>query len=179
MPTLAKDAEQYFRDYVRGGGKQNRKKQVARITEFLDWAESNEKAHALHGLGKRHVINFWKAHRHLSEETAYKYWLGIRQLWVWLDKHDLPPEPRKTIGAEKFVPVIKEQQPSVFFDQLPSAIKFARESLNMSTQKLANTTGLEVSQIESIEIGESLVLPETIQLLIRTLNIHFSIQTSS
>jgi hypothetical protein len=69
--TLAKSAEKYFRDYVRGGGKDNRKKQVARMIEFLDWAESANEVRSLHGLGKNHVIGFWKSHRELSEATAY------------------------------------------------------------------------------------------------------------
>ncbi|MDD5277848.1 MAG: hypothetical protein PHR16_17460, partial [Methylovulum sp.] len=77
MLTLASKAEDYFRNYVRGGGKDNRKKQVSRIIKFLDWVESTQNVISLHSLGKRHVVNFWKAHPELSEATANKYWLGI------------------------------------------------------------------------------------------------------
>ena len=52
MLTLAKSAQHYFGDHVRGGGKASRKIEVTRIIAFLDWVESTEKVYGLHGLGK-------------------------------------------------------------------------------------------------------------------------------
>ena len=151
MYTLAKSAEKYFRDYVRGGGKDNRKKQVARMIEFLDWAESVDNVRALHGLGKNHVIGFWKSHRELSDATAYKYWLAISKLWEWLGKHETPPKPFK---ADKRLLPKSEQHPDWnFFKEIGLAIKSARESQSMSVLKLSNLTGCDLMMIEEIEAG--------------------------
>ncbi|NOS75268.1 MAG: helix-turn-helix transcriptional regulator [Methyloglobulus sp.] len=148
MLTLAKKSENYFRDYVRGGGKENRKRQVSRIVEFLDWVESTEKVISLHGLGKRHVIGFWKAHRHFSDETAYKYWLGIAKLWQWIGKHEEPPAPHKVQTFQKSV------LNDTVFTEILTAIKCARESKNLSIPQLANMTGLEINLIADIENGK-------------------------
>ncbi|MFA6051774.1 MAG: helix-turn-helix transcriptional regulator [Methylobacter sp.] len=151
MLTLAKDAERYFRDYVRGGGKENRKKQVSRIIEFLDWVEAYENPTSLHRLGKRHVIAFWKSHRDFSEETAYKYWLGIAKLWQWIEKHEEPPAPRK--GH-----IVETQKSSPDTDRLkeiPVAIKAARELQNLTIKQLANKSGYEATLITNIENGET------------------------
>ena len=134
---------------MRGGGKENRKKQVSRIVEFLDWVESTEKVISLHGLGKRHVIGFWKAHRDFSDETAYKYWLGIAKLWQWIGKHEEPPEPHKVQTFQKSV--LKD----TVFTEISTAIKCARESKNLSIPQLANMTGLEINLIADIEIGKT------------------------
>ncbi|NOU12471.1 MAG: hypothetical protein HOO92_00685 [Methylococcaceae bacterium] len=81
MRILANSAQPYFRNYVRGGGKDFRKKQVTRIIEFLDWIEENEGVISLGRIGKKHVIGFWKSHTHLSDSTANKYWLALCKLW--------------------------------------------------------------------------------------------------
>lgn len=151
MYTLAKSAEKYFRDYVRGGGKDNRKKQVARMIEFLDWAESVDNVRALHGLGKNHVIGFWKSHRELSEATAYKYWLAISKLWEWLGKHEAPPKPFK--ADNRLLPKFEQNSAGHFFRDSGSAIKSARESQSMSVLKLGNLTGCDLMAIEEIEAG--------------------------
>ncbi|MDP2203903.1 MAG: hypothetical protein Q8K07_17940, partial [Methylicorpusculum sp.] len=65
MRTWAKELESHTHDYVRRGGKQNRQKQVSLIINFLEFIDTQEGLTSLQRLGKRHVINFWKAHRHL------------------------------------------------------------------------------------------------------------------
>ena len=172
MFTLAKSAEKYFRDYVRGGGKDNRKIQVSRIIEFLDWAESTEKVISLHGLGRKHVIGFWKAHRELSEDTAYKYWLGISKLWEWIGKHDAPPKPFK-INTDS---TINREDAGTIFSELSQAIKAARELNGLSIQRLANLSGCEAMVVNEIEAGnyENTKISE-LQNILRILNIHLSI----
>jgi len=169
MLTLAKKSENYFRDYVRGGGKENRKKQVSRIVEFLDWVESTEKVISLHCLGKRHVIGFWKAHRHFSDETAYKYWLGIAKLWQWIGKHEEPPEPHKVQTFQKSV------LNDTVFMEISTAIKCARESKNLSIPQLANLSGCETLLIADIESGKTDVLLSDILCLFEILKIKFSL----
>lgn len=177
MLTLAKKAEAYFRDYVRGGGKANRKKQVTRIVAFLDWVESTEKVMSLHCLGKRHVIDFWRAHRDLSDETRYKYWLGISELWRWLDKHEDPPEPYKGRRLKDPKLITTGEPTPAYFTEESSAIKAARELHKLTIQQLANMTGIETTLIERIENGEINSLFPDRQILFRALNIKYSIQT--
>lgn len=132
------------------------------------------KVYALKGLGKNHVISFWKAHRELSDETLHKYWLGICKLWEWIDKHEAPPEPHKAPRADKSNPIIIEQLVAPYFYELATAIKFFRESQGLSIQKLANMTGIETSSINNIENGETKIMYSEIEVLLKTLNIQFS-----
>lgn len=171
MLTLAKKAERYFRDYVRGGGKENRKKQVSRIIEFLDWVESNQKVISLHELGKRHVIAFWRSHRDFSEETAYKYWLGIAKLWQWLNKHEEPPVPRKAHNGETQKPI----RNTTVFNEIPVVIKAARESQNITIEQLANRSGCEVCLITDIENGGKEIPLSTILHLFEILGVEISL----
>ena len=156
-------------DYVRGGGKENRKKQVSRFVEFLDWVESTEKVITLHSLGKRHVIGFWKAHRHFSEETAYKYWLGIAKLWQWIGKHEEPPAPHKSQTFQKTV--LKD----TVITEISTVIKAARESRNLTIQQLANVSGCETLLIADIEAGKTNILLSDILRLLEILKIKFTI----
>lgn len=168
MLTLASKAEVYFRNYVRGGGKDNRKKQVSRIIKFLDWVESTQKVISLHSLGKRHVVNFWKAHRELSEATANKYWLGISKLWEWLGKHEEPPKrkPGNLLSKPDFKKTL--------FSEPSKVIKASREARQLTVQKLANMTGIEIDQIEAIEAGGIEGYEVSLQCLFRSLGIQFS-----
>ena len=59
MRTWAKELKAHTHDYVRRGGKENRRKQVSRIIKFLRFTDSNEKITSLHRLGKRHVIEIF------------------------------------------------------------------------------------------------------------------------
>jgi hypothetical protein len=156
---------------VRGGGKDNRKTQVSRIIEFLDWVESTEKVYSLHGIGKKHVIGFWKSHRHLSEDTAYKYWLGICKLWEWIGKHEAPPKPFK-ISAENLAETVANNNP--VFSEFSKAIKAARKSKKLTVQQLANMTGCEVFLIKEVESGKELdILYKDIKVILEALDIKF------
>lgn len=175
MLTLAKKAEPYFRDYVRGGGKANRKVQVSRIIDFLDWVESNEKVTALHRIGKRHVVKFWISHRNFPDETAYKYWLGVCKLWEWLEKHEEPPKPHKQDKRAKKSSIPSEP----VFNEIPAAIRAARESMNLTISKLANMTGCEVSQLTDIENGNTNISLMKILKLFSALKIEVSLKMIS
>jgi len=96
MFTLAEQLKQYSYDYVRHGGKTNRKQQLSRILFFLKWINQQKiKVTKLDQLGKKHIISFWKNHRYMSDATAYGYWLAFCLLWEWLNKPELPPKPFK------------------------------------------------------------------------------------
>jgi hypothetical protein len=161
---------------VRGGSKDNRKKQVSRIIEFLDWAESTENVRSLHGLGRKHVIGFWKSHRDFSEETAYKYWLGISELWERIGKHEDPPKPFK-VSADQ---ISEELNNSTIFSEFSQAISVARNTKNLSVQQIANMSGCEVMIINELETGQydNATISDA-QNLLRILNIKFLIEQSS
>jgi len=167
MRTWAEELQAHTHDYVRRGGKQNRKKQVSLIIDFLEYTDSTEKLTSLHRLGKRHVINFWKSHRNLSDKVAYDYWLGICKLWVWLDKPDKPPKPNNFVEQD----IISNG----VFTEASAAIKAARESHKYTIQKLANMAGLETLLIESIEKGDTNIILSDILCLLEILKIKFTI----
>jgi hypothetical protein len=79
---LAKEADRlYLEEHVRHGSRENRRLERERVHTFLDWVEINIKGVTnLRRLGKNHVIKFWQAYSHLSDKTAYEYWLSIDRL---------------------------------------------------------------------------------------------------
>lgn len=168
MPTWAKQLENHTQEYLRHGSKTNRKKVLARITEFLEYTDADEPIVSLHRLGKRHVINFWKSRRDLSEKNAYEYWLAIGKLWDWLDKHDEPPKAIAFSGTDEDW---KAQQKVRYtsrktYNNISDAIKAARTTRQLSEQQLANMTGYETQLITEIENGATLAkLSEVLRLL--------------
>lgn len=94
MPTLVEQVRQRAHVYVRHGGKTHRRQQVERIITVAAWIGTRERLTGLDQIGKRQVIDFWKHHRHLSPQTAYGYWLALRELWCWLQRTGEPPRPR-------------------------------------------------------------------------------------
>jgi DNA-binding XRE family transcriptional regulator len=167
MRTWVSELQSHTHDYVRLGGKLNRKKQVSLIIDFLEYTDSTEKLTSLHRLGKRHVINFWKSHRNLSDKVAYDYWLGICKLWLWIDKPDKPPKPNNFIEQD----IISNG----VFTEISVAIKTARESHKYTIQKLANISGLESELIEYIEAGKTNIQLSDILCLFEILKIKFSV----
>jgi len=101
MRTWVDELKSHTHHYVSRGGKQNRKKQVSLIVNFLEFTASQENFVSINRLGNRHVINFWKAHRDLPDKTAYDYWLGICKLWEWIGKNEKPPKPNYFSIQEK------------------------------------------------------------------------------
>lgn len=79
--------------YNRQGSKANRRQQIERACSVMDWIQRHRQVHHLGQVGSRQVIDFWKAHRGLSEKTAYGYWLALCHLWEAAGKAGKPPEP--------------------------------------------------------------------------------------
>jgi len=166
MRTWAEELQSHTHDYVRRGGKQNRKKQVSLIIDFLEYTDSTEKLTSLHRLGKRHVINFWKSHRNMSEKVSYDYWLGICKLWVWIDKPEKPPKPNNFVESDTMSNRV--------FTEISAVIKASRESHKYTIHKLANISGLESELIASIESGETNIKLMDILRLFDILEIKFT-----
>ncbi|WP_036250261.1 helix-turn-helix transcriptional regulator [Methylobacter sp. BBA5.1] len=178
MRIWARELESYTHDYVRRGGKQNRRKQVSLIINFLEFTDAQEGLTSLHRLGKRHVINFWKAHRDMPEKSAYDYWLGLCQLWSWLGKSEKPPRPHNhssVIACSVMVSSEQQNDDLKTFGSLSETIKAAREARGMPIQKLANMTGCEVAVIGAIESGHYSDSFLEVQNLLEALGIRFQI----
>lgn len=80
--------------YIRRGGKRNRRQQQHRMLTFADFASVNG-ARTLAEVGGRQVIQYWKAHEHLTEKTLYNHWRALCVLWELSDKPGKPPRPTK------------------------------------------------------------------------------------
>lgn len=92
--TLADQVRRLAHGYVRHGSKANRRQQVSRMVAVVEWIASRERLTGLDQIGKRQVIDFWKAHRTMADSTAYAYWLALRELWGFLNRNGEPPRPR-------------------------------------------------------------------------------------
>lgn len=83
--------------YRRHGGKQNRRQQVRRIHAVVAWIDAMHQVGSIHRIGQRHIIDWYRHHRHLSAATlARGYYPAIVTLWRWLGRPDEPPRPRIT-----------------------------------------------------------------------------------
>jgi hypothetical protein len=151
MRTWARELESFTHDYVRRGGKQNRRKQVSLIVDFLEYTDARERVTSLHRIGARHVINFWKSHRELSEKTAYDYWLGLCKLWEWTGKPGKPPKPHKM--SEYLEDPAPTAVSPLSFPGIAQAIRAARAARKLTIQQLANLSGCELIILEAIEAG--------------------------
>lgn len=94
---ILREVELLTREYVRKGGKNNRRQQRARMLAFaLFCAEQGQ--NSLGQIGKAHVISYWKATRHLSDTTRYSHWRALVKLWQLSGKTEQPPTPDKLRG---------------------------------------------------------------------------------
>jgi len=165
MSMLAKSLDIHFRNHVRGGGKETRRKEVSRMIEFLEFAETYEGVRTLQSLGKKQVIGFWKSHRDLSYQTAYKYWLAIRKIWEWSGKIGLPPEPFKKVDIAEKTVQIDATQSAARYSNIGMAIKAVCEKQGISPGMLANMTGImeyEILDMIDGNYSESLNYLQTI-----------------
>lgn len=169
MSTLVNALQLKFNDHVRGGGKQTRRKEVSRMIEFLEFAETYEGVRTLQSLGKNQVIGFWKSHRELSDETAYKYWLAIRKIWEWTGKKGLPPEPFKqaTVSENTQKKTVAVAHHSDFLLAFQQA--FTKQKI--TPLMLANMTGLEEYEITAALEGRATGVIDQMADIVKTLSI--------
>lgn len=90
--NIVNEVNQLTRGYSRKGGKKNRRQQRSRMLKFAEFCRERG-ARKMAEVGKRHVIKYWKATRHLSHTTRLNHWYAIRQLWQITGKPGLPPRP--------------------------------------------------------------------------------------
>jgi hypothetical protein len=169
MRTWAEELRKHTHDYVRRGGKQNRKKQVSLIINFLEFTASQDKFTSIHELGRRHVINFWKSHRDLPEKTAYDYWLGICKLWEWIGKKEKPPKPNTFSKGEEIPNKI------LHFSSLSQAVKYSMNKKEISADELARISKCELTVINKIGCGKTDICFSDVERVLKSLNIKFLI----
>lgn len=148
-------------DFVRRGGKKNRKNQVIMIQNFLSFTDSVEKFASVYRLGNRHVINFWKAHRDFSEKVAYEYWLALCHLWEWIGKTEKPPAARifRKEPQDNDHDSLQENHDDEadLFKDGRDVIKYAMRKNNISVQRLANMTGCDLIGIQVFIDGSDVI----------------------
>jgi hypothetical protein len=91
---IVTEVERLADSYVSQGGKANRKKQRSRMVAFAKHCAAMGEFH-LGQAGNRHVIDYWKMNRSLSDATLYHHFLAIRELWYLAGKKGEPPKPFK------------------------------------------------------------------------------------
>ena len=100
---LQNQEKELARGYVRKGGKDNRRQQLARMLAFAAHVEAAG-ASGMGQVGGRHVVDYWRALRasgSLADSTLYAHWLAIRELWGWAGKPGEPPKPRPATAGEQ------------------------------------------------------------------------------
>lgn len=90
-PDMKQDLDLLLTDYLRKGGKDNRKRQRACLYKFIDHCHKLG-ARSLGQIGRRHVLQFWKSNRGLSDKRLYDYWLALCTFWELTSKIDVPPQ---------------------------------------------------------------------------------------
>lgn len=80
-------------NYTRKGGKKNRNQQRKRMLAFTKFAQKKG-VNSIGQLGRKHVIQYFKANTHLADRTLYNHFLAIRELWELSGKTGEPPKPK-------------------------------------------------------------------------------------
>lgn len=103
--TLSEAARRLAHEYVRHGGKQNRRKRVDRLCLALDWiAQAFPGCRGLDQVGRKQVWTFYEAHEHWSAKTLAEYGYAFRLLWHFLQRSGEPPWPG---SADQRTPLVE------------------------------------------------------------------------
>jgi len=98
--NFLKEVEYLSHQYARSGGKKNRKMQRTRMIEFAKFVQKMGCKHA-GGMGKRHVILYYKSIANFKESTQYNHWRALCALWKLLGRADEPHRPEVRESDEK------------------------------------------------------------------------------
>ena len=93
MTILKDEVLLLTRNYVRSGGKDNRRQQLKRILAFTMFCRDNGAAR-LGQIGQKHVMSYYRHNKHLSNPTLYNHFLAIAKLFELAGKKK-PPRPFK------------------------------------------------------------------------------------
>lgn len=93
MGKLVKEIRELTFGWIKKGGKTGRREQVRIMIAFATDIE-NLGPISMGQVGKKQVIQYWKANRHLSDATLMSRWYAIKHLWILAEKSGEPPKPR-------------------------------------------------------------------------------------
>jgi hypothetical protein len=153
---------------VRKGSKENRRLQVGRMIKFVEFIEQTEQLHNLHEIGRRHVIQFWKANRDMAPKTANAYWLALCVIWQWSEKPGTPPKPiiLTQTNSQKPAAETPEIQAELSLDKseqisiLPALVEISRTlkayrlDRALTIEAVSQATDLNPTTLTDIETGK-------------------------
>lgn len=93
MTNLKDEVLLLTRNYVRSGGKDNRRQQLKRMLAFTKFCRDNGTIR-LAQIGQKHVMSYYRHNKHLSHATLYNHFLAISKLFDLASKKQ-PPRPFK------------------------------------------------------------------------------------
>jgi len=91
-PDVVQEIKNLTRDYVRRGGKTNRRQQHKRMIEFGLFCRDNFQTPNLASVGKRHVVGYYKSIESFSDATRLSHYYAIKTLFSLAAKTD-PTKP--------------------------------------------------------------------------------------
>lgn len=80
-PDIVQEIKILTRDYVRKGGKTNRRQQHKRMLEFGLFCRDNLQAPNLAAVGKRHVVRYYKSIDSFSDTTRLSHYYALKTLF--------------------------------------------------------------------------------------------------
>ena len=101
------------RDYVRKGGKTNRRQQYKRMVEFAVFCRNSMQAPNIDSVGNRHVIRYYKSITHLADSTVQSHYYAIKTLFNLAGKTQAVKPKLKSERLEKSAAVVKESDDRV------------------------------------------------------------------
>ena len=89
---IVQEIKNLTRDYVRKGGKTNRRQQHKRMIEFGLFCRDNLQTPNLAAVGKRHVVSYYKSLKKLSDATRLSHYYALKTLFSLAGKA-MPVKP--------------------------------------------------------------------------------------
>lgn len=91
-PDIVQEIKNLTRDYVRKGGKTNRRQQYNRMLEFGLFCRDNLQTPNLAAVGKRHVVRYYKSIESFSDATRISHYYALKTLFSLASK-TVPVKP--------------------------------------------------------------------------------------
>lgn len=91
-PDVVQEIKNLTRDYVRRGGKTNRRQQHKRMIEFGLFCRNNLETPNMAAVGKRHVVSYYKSIEDLSDATRLSHYYALKTLFALAGK-TVPVKP--------------------------------------------------------------------------------------
>lgn len=83
---IVQEIKTLTRDYVRKGGKTNRRQQHKRMIEFGLFCRDNLQTPNLAAVGKRHVVRYYKSIESFSDATRLSHYYALKTLFSLANK---------------------------------------------------------------------------------------------